>query len=175
MRYWWRDDAEAVGIGSVTVIAWDGSTLAADRRVTIGGVTFESTKVRCVEGPRGLALVALCGEGARIERLMEWYSAGADPATYPTRKDDDWSALVCITRDDKGQCRIERFEGSGYALIVDSHLYADGGGRDAAMGAMLCGATAVRAVEITSQLIGSCGNGYDAVTFPKDALGACAD
>lgn len=144
----------------MTVFAWDGTTLAADRRCMIGGVIFESTKIRTVNG----ALLALAGAGHRLNQCVEWYRAGADVAAYPQRAADDESVMVCIVREG-GIVRIRRYESGGSPLELDGRLYADGAGRDCAMAAMLCGKTAREAVEITAQLIASCGGGVDTLTF----------
>ena len=70
----------------MTVIAWDGTTLAADKRVDIGGTSFTGTKVRRV----GDALVAFAGTGSQFLPRMEWYAKGA--------KKGDEKSIKCLRK-----------------------------------------------------------------------------
>lgn len=149
----------------MTVIAWDGQSLAADRAVDIGGISFEATKVRRVRGETGVTLMAFAGSGARFNQCVEWFNAGANPETYPKRETEDHSVLVCIDLLDAGAPRIRRYEATGYPLQVEDKFYADGAGRDVALAALHCGKSAREAVVLAIKLLGCCGKGIDVVSF----------
>lgn len=148
----------------MTVIAWDGTTLAADRMCSIGGTRFEVTKIRQQDG----VLFALAGDGTRLEQLLSWHRDGADPAKYPTRPADNDSVLVAIDRH-AGKIRVRRFEGTGYPILLEGRFYADGIGRDVALAAMHCGRSAVDAVVLANELIAYCGLGVDSLTLELPA------
>ena len=130
----------------------------------IGGVIFEGTKLRRVHG----ALLAFAGSGARFNQIVAWYSDGALPSHYPPRDKDDDSVLVCITQDADG-VHIQRFESTGYPLVLDGGYYANGIGRDAALAALYCGKSAQEAISIAALVLSSCGNGVDTLTFDPQA------
>lgn len=155
----------------MTVIAWDGTTLAADRAGNFGGIFFDVTKIRRHEG----ALLAIAGNGCRLEQLTDWFRSGADPKTYPARlAPDEDSILVVIDRDANWAkdrplghgIRIRRFEATGFPIVIDSPLYADGAGRDVAITAMHCGKSAREAVLLACKLTAYCGNGIDVLELP---------
>lgn len=167
----------------MTVIAWDGTTLAADRLVCHAYLKYASTKVFAVNGPRGRALVGFAGSGSRVGAMLDWYMSGADPATYPKRDAEDNSVMVCVERFqepigapriDGGPymtgTRLRRYEGTGYAYPIESPLYADGSGQDVALAAMHCGRDAVQACELAGELLASCGLGVDAVRFDSGPM-----
>ena len=149
----------------MTVIAWDGESLAADRAVDIGGISFEATKLRRIRGDHGVTLMGFAGSGARFTQLVEWFIAGANPETYPKREADDHSVLVCIDLLEAGAARIRRFETTGYPLQLEDKFYADGAGRDVALAALHCGKSAREAVVLAIKLLGCCGKGIDVVRF----------
>jgi hypothetical protein len=137
----------------MTVVTWDGAALAADRQGMNQDTKFECQKLWTL--PNG-EIIATAGDFAYGLRLVEWYKAGADPDKYPNRMGDDWGRIVvashrgCVT-----------YEGYGVAIPVTSKFAAWGSGRDYALGALAMGASARRAVEITSAHCASCGLGVD--------------
>ena len=147
----------------MTVIAWDGTTLAADRRCDFSGIGFSVTKVMRVNN----ALVTLIGQGVRLPELVVWLNRGANPSDYPPRQADDETALICIERNEaSGVIGIRRYESTGYPLLIEDRLYADGAGRDVALAAMHCGLSAYEAIILTSKLLPAySGLGVDTLTF----------
>jgi hypothetical protein len=139
----------------MTVIAWDGKTLAADRRSTTSwGAHDVVTKIERHDG----SLLALTGKPAYALRLREWYKAGAIVSDFPPQcAAADEGNLVVITPQ-------------GLALLYSTGPYPErwenpfcawGGGRDFAIAAMHCGKTAVEAVQITCVYSVHCGNGIN--------------
>lgn len=149
----------------MTVIAWDGTTLAADRTCNIGGVAFESTKVcRVIVGQLPF-LLAFAGSGARAAQLGAWFEEGAHPDKYPARKADDESIMVVIGFWKGNPRAIRRYEDTGYPLVVESPTYADGAGRDVAMTAMRLGKSAAEAIHVAAEVLSFKVDGLDEVTF----------
>lgn len=144
----------------MTVIVWDGTTLAADRRACASGFTYSVSKIARIDG----CLVALSGYFGRFGLYKTWLASGRAPDLLPPRPADDreWSQVLVIHRDGL----IERFEGGSSApIIVEETWHAMGSGRDYAAAALHLGCDAVRAVEVASALSEECGNGVDTLTF----------
>lgn len=140
----------------MTVIAWDGKTLAADRQATNSGMRYAATKLfRLSDG----SVAAGTGTLAAVLVMKAWYEAGADATKYPEcqKSNDDWCRLVVAKPDGS----VFYYEGLPVAIPSESVPAAWGSGRDFAMGAMLAGADARRAVEITGMVSTDCGLGID--------------
>jgi ATP-dependent protease HslVU (ClpYQ) peptidase subunit len=141
----------------MTVIAWDGNMLAADKQTTFGHERglFPTRKILEKNG----RLYGFSGMAGMLEPLAEWFDKGRVRSDIPAC-DGEWSMLVIET--------------DGRALLLSgktpyptevSAPFAIGDGGDFALGAMHANATARDAVVITSRLCVSCGNGID-VLFP---------
>jgi hypothetical protein len=141
----------------VTVIAWDGKTLAADKRA-ICSYSYSVTKIARV----GDCLVGVSGRGDKIAEFRRWLSEGRQEASFPKRDSDDtfFTGLV-IYRDG----RIERFEGSHVPILVEESVHCLGSGCEFARAALHLGCDAVKAVEVASLFVADCGNGIDTLTF----------
>lgn len=144
----------------MTCIAWDGTTLAADRRVSYGGTICETTKIFKVND----CLVGGSGEMPYVMAMIEWVRSGRIIADYPAhQKDkDDWQPLLVIEPDGTA-CIYER---SPYPLRYAQKHAAIGSGRDYARAAMHLGRTAREAVEVACALDTGCGNGVDVLSLP---------
>lgn len=146
----------------MTVIAWDGTTLAADRCVITDGHRRSVTKIRQHHG----CLAAGSGHLTSILQMHAWFMHGEDLAHYPacqTAPGDEWCEYV-IVRPDR---TVWRFESPPVAIPVVEETFACGAGRDYAYGAMAYGANAYRAVEIASQYNNACGGGVDFLKLPE--------
>lgn len=141
----------------MTVIAWDGRTLAADKMACSAGFGYTVTKLHRL---RDGSLVALSGDCDHALALLAWLNAAQNPAAYPdAQKDSDTSAFV--VRPD-GSCWS--YGKTAYPQRVEDRLYAMGHGRDFALAALHCGLSAREAVELTCRLDVFCGNGVDVMT-----------
>lgn len=144
----------------MTVIAWDGMTLAADKRATKWGLAYTVTKIFRV----GDHLVGVAGDATRGQELIAWIRDGADPTKYPPLQDRENPAfLTCIARD--GTIRL--YEKTAYPYVVEERQWADGEGRDFALAAMRMGKDARAAVEFASSFVTGCGNGVDTLSFDE--------
>lgn len=145
-------------VGVVTIIAWDGTTLAADKQATLGCGVYRFTKIF----REGEYLVGFSGKADRIPVFRAWFAAGRDPVTFPDNKDDAESVyILSIHRSG----RIERYEQSGHPCHVEETLHAMGSGREYALAALSLRCTAAEAVAVASQFDENCGLGCDELRF----------
>lgn len=137
------------------MIAWDGKTLAADKRASFGTLIRTTTKIFRA----GDALLAYAGDAAFGEEMRAWWTRGAKPDDFPAgnRDKDDWAGLMVIR---KGQ-PIARYERTPYPVLFEDEQFAIGCGRDFALAAMYLGKTAPEAVAVAIALDSGCGNGID--------------
>jgi hypothetical protein len=149
----------------MTVIAWDGRTLAADKRGTVAGMAYTVTKIHRL--PDGL--VAFSGGGAHAAELLTWFRGARDPTTYPRCDDDSGAGSLRI--DTEG--RIFMYAAANpFPELIESPFYARGCGRDYAIAAMHLGCDARRAVEVACTFDIGCGNGIDTLQL-EDSKDSC--
>lgn len=145
----------------MTVVAWDGRTLAADKMCCSAGYGYTVTKVHRL---RDGSLAAFCGDGDGAMALLAWLEAARNPATYPeAQKDNDTSAIV-VTHDGK----VWSYGKTPFPQQIECRFYAMGHGRDFALAAMHLGHDARKAVEVACELDAFCGNGIDTLTLGGD-------
>lgn len=143
----------------MSVIAWDGKTLAADKQSTYGEQRSVVTKIFRV--PQGL--LGVTGKTEHMKPLLNWFNNFEVPELFPEFQKDpeENSAVLLITKERKIMCYGAQVD----PFMIEQPMYATGCGKDFAMGAMLAGADARRAVEITCQLNVYCGMGIDILTL----------
>ena len=146
----------------MTTIAWDGQTLAADKRACYGGNIQTVTKIHRVHG----CLVAGSGELSFILAMVEWVRNGRDPSSFPAhqRDKDDWQPVLVI--EPGGVVLL--YERTPHPIRWERLPCAIGSGRDFALAAMHCGKTAREAVELACALDVFCGNGIDTMTLETE-------
>lgn len=145
----------------MTVIAWDGAILAADRRLVVGGIVAETTKIRRA----GKFLVGGAGPGTDVAYLLEWGDHDFDPDQHPEKlygiKISEDAALLAVT-DSIGGPRVLLYEAGGrLPVVVKSPFFALGSGEKFALAAMHLGHNAEYAVSVANALCHWCGNGCD--------------
>lgn len=142
----------------MTVVAFDGKTLAADKMSCSAGYGHTVTKVHRL---RDGGLAAFAGDGDGAMALLAWLNGARNPAEYPPeQKDNDTSAFV--VRPDGSRTSYGK---TPHFQVIEDEFYAMGHGRDFALAAMHCGKTAREAVELTCRLDVFCGNGIDCLTL----------
>ena len=146
----------------MTTIAWDGKTLAADKRAVSQNLILTVTKVFEGDGYIG----AYSGNIDQGLEMADWYAKGANPETFPAsqRDKEDWTPFIIIHHDD---LKIKSYERTPFAMTFEDKFYAMGSGRDFAITAMHLGRSAIEAVEIASQLDCCSGNGFDSLGFAE--------
>lgn len=142
----------------MTCIAWDGKTLAADKRATNAGVAYAVTKIHRL--PDGL--VAFSGDGAHASELLNWFFGARNPETYPRRDEDTGAGALQISQ--RGQIFLYS-PACAFPERIESTIFARGSGRDFALAAMHLGKTAREAVEVACAFDVYCGNGIDTLTL----------
>lgn len=141
----------------MTVIAWDGTTLAADKQLTHANLKRTVTKVKKIRDH----LVGTAGDWDGCTQLMRWFERGALPDEFPSKGREQYAGLVVITPERQ----ILKYEQLSLPYEIEDPIFALGTGREVAMGALEMGATSVRAVQIACKYINDCGMGIDWVEF----------
>ena len=142
----------------MTTIAWDGRTLAADRRTTWGTTPVDGAtrKIFVAHHPRGRLLVGCSGIAEETNAVWLWMTGQTD--REPTVTD-----IRIMAVDEQGRV----FVGSkpGMWSAIGRRPWAIGSGCDYALGAMAAGADARQAVRIASRLDNGTGPDVDVLTF----------
>lgn len=150
----------------MTILAFDGRTLAADRQSTDLGLKRTVTKIQ--RGPAG-SLLGGSGDSAMCEALRVWYATGADPAAYPDKS--KVANLLVITAT--GQ--IQLYDNGPVPTVFLDKCAAFGSGRDFAEAAMYLGKTAAEAVGVACHFDSSCGMGIDVLHLDSSDNAPAAD
>lgn len=146
----------------MTVIAYDGKTVAADKQSSGQGARFTTTKLfRASDG----AVVAMAGRTTGMLEMLAWYNAGCPPDMCPKFDDKDDTEMHVFR---KGY-RITFYDGRAFPAYFDDVPYAAGSGRDFAWAAMHCGKSPREAVEIACMLSTTCGMGIDVMEVEEHA------
>lgn len=148
----------------MTTIAWDGSTLAADRRISSGTVTYSTTKIRRTEDGR---LIGATGDFGVCTAMLDWLEKGG---SRPSCQDGErWVSALEIMPD--LTCWMHNRDGR---WRVEDPFVAVGSGRDYAMAVMALGRTSREAVEIAARFDPGTGNGVDELPAEAAALESAA-
>jgi hypothetical protein len=142
----------------MSVIVWDGKTLAADKQGTNCEMRFTECKMAVKFTEHGLVACAWTGTASYGRELAQWYFDGAVKEKWPEfQKDkDDWCRLIVADADG---CQF--YEMTPFPMIVHDPYMAWGSGRDFAMGALAMGADAITAVEVACKFSTGCGYGVE--------------
>ena len=146
----------------MTVIAWDGKTLAADKRAVNCGLVRTVTKIKRI----GKLLVGVSGNTAGMAEAFRWIEMGCPYDKYSDILKDrnDGPSIMVI---DAG--RIILYGTSPLPTEYEDKIFASGSGRDFALTAMHLGKTAREAVEVACLFENGCGNGVDELTLDGEA------
>jgi ATP-dependent protease HslVU (ClpYQ) peptidase subunit len=145
----------------MTVIAWDGRTLAADKQSTAGSMRRTATKIhRVTDG-----LVALSGDASHAHAVLAWFQGVRDPREFPLGAHPDTVGHVIYFTQD-GVFLYDGM-GTGHREKIEDSFIAFGSGRDYAMAAMHLGCDARRAVEVACEFDVYCGMGVDVLELEQ--------
>lgn len=143
----------------MTVIAFDGKTLAADKRAERAGAGHAIvTKVFKING----CLVAIAGSYDVGMQLVRWFQNGCIDEEFPPIQAEDNDAQLLVITPER---RITHYERTTAPLIFEQEKTAMGSGRDYALAAMHLGCDARKAVEVACCFDVFCGNGVDSISF----------
>lgn len=76
----------------MTVIAWDGKTLAADKRAVASGLIGTTTKIRRI----GDLLVGIAGNFSAGMEMLEWVAQGRQREACPAVQRDEDRSCGCL-------------------------------------------------------------------------------
>jgi 20S proteasome alpha/beta subunit len=142
----------------MTIVAWDGKMLAADKRaINNGYVGGTVTKIHRWDG----GLCAFAGDMDIGVQMVQWLRDGAEPDNFPKQQEKNAASFMVIHADG----RTVRYETTPVPLPFENTIQAMGSGRDYALAVMHLGHDAVKAVEVACALDSGCGNGIDRLTL----------
>lgn len=141
----------------MTIVVWDGRTLAADKRATYSGLARTVTKIRRTHKGE---LLAFSGDFDMGMALVQWYEGDGCAERYPNNKNNDGvvKTQLMVIRLDGTVCYYER---EPIPMVFTDKQTAMGSGRDYAIAAMHLGCNAIQAVQVACDLDIYCGNGID--------------
>jgi hypothetical protein len=138
----------------MSVVAWDGKILAADRQSNYGDTIRTTRKLWKLDSGEVIAIIGNIANGLLVK---EWYENGAKQEAWPEcQKTDEWAQFITASKDG---CFY--YNSQPVRMKVLDPFCAWGVGRAAALGAMEMGADAIKAVEIASKYVSGCGRGCD--------------
>lgn len=137
----------------MTIIAWDGETLAADMMLTSGCYVRKTNKIFAVRD----GIMGFSGDISICLEFMAWYNDGANPKEFPSALRDGKELPVnAMAIVDGG---IFTYDLSPYPIKVLDKQYVLGSGSNFAAAAMHLGHSAIKAVQVANELCNSCGEG----------------
>lgn len=142
----------------MTVIAWDGKTLAADQMAFHNDMRIKVSKI--LKDSEGY-LLAITGDLDAGKSLIHWWhnkNLEKWPACQADK--DRWASLIVITPEKK----IFKFEREPFSYEILDKQFAMGNGAHFALAAMKLGKSAKEAVELAIELCPMCGLGVDELT-----------
>lgn len=141
----------------MTTVAWDGTSLAADRRCSGSAGSAAVGKIFRLKDGR---LLAGAGTYDDIVEVVAWLEAGAKEAKRPKLGDrDDGSDILLI---DGGRAYWLTWPHLR-PVLFNERFTAVGSGGPYALGAMAAGKSAKEAVEIAARFDNMTGHGVDVV------------
>ena len=142
----------------MTVIAWDGKTIAADKQSNYGNTKRIATKLFRAND----CIIGFAGNVAIGQEVVDWFTRDGMPKDFPPQardKEDFVSLLIAYKTGCVSEITRSPFPDSLTGKV------AIGSGRDFALAAMHLGKSAVEAVEVAALFDVNCGMGYDAYTL----------
>jgi hypothetical protein len=145
----------------MTTIAWDGTTLAADKGSWSGGLHQAVRKVHRVTALDGRRfLMAMAGDAVFATQVLRWMRGGEHPGQCLA---DNVDRDVAVVIDERR--RIFRLSSRLVYVPYEGKVHAHGAGQEIALGALMAGADAVKAIKITMQVSDFAARGVNFVRF----------
>ena len=142
----------------MTIIAWDGKSLAVDKLACCNGLGVALKKYKVLASGE---VTVWAGNHEQGLVLTEWYEKGAKKKDWPEfQRSADWTTFVIA-----GPQGIKEYEQEPVAQYMDEKIMAWGSGRNYALGAMAMGATAEKSVLVASLFDLYCGKGVEVFHF----------
>lgn len=144
----------------MTIVAYKDGVLAADKQCCDAGMARTVTKIRRLKDGR---LAGASGNSSMCRRMLDWIDDGADISKHPDTKDQ--CNVLVVNLDGS----LDLYDEGAAAIKLEDPFAAIGCGRDYALGAMACGASAVKAVDIACRFDIHCGQGVDMLRLRQNA------
>ena len=117
----------------MTVIAWDGRTLAADKMCADDWTARRVTKIRRLRG--GEVIAGASGAADRCRALMAWLDAGGEFPAHLRTADQTHATVLAIFRDGR---RVALYQREPEPIWLDNDTpHAIGSGAEAALALLL--------------------------------------
>ena len=145
----------------MSVIVWDGVSLAVDNGATDGFSMWEAEKVWVHKGK----FLTGAGTVSSILEMREWYKNGASPLSFPSTQRVLDTMCNFIVVDKTG---LHRYEQTHIPIDHGFKICAFGQGKDFAYGALAMGATAEQAATIANKFSIHCGMGVSTYVMGVD-------
>lgn len=146
----------------MTTIAWDGNTLAADRKCVSGGTPYRVTKIFRIKRDGRHLLVGMSGDQYMATAWRRWMNgdAGMEPIGGA-----EYEKLIVMVIDEK-----KRIWSADLRKVYDRtpmRCWAIGSGADYALAAMTLGRSAANAVRLAAKLDNGTGFGVDTLEWRR--------
>lgn len=152
----------------MSVIAWDGNCIAADKRIVNEYTVFTGNKLVEVMRESTRYIVGWVGMRSQGLLLLQWFQQGEHIEDWPKcQTKEEWTRFVVLNTRERQIYSYEYYP-SALPLSPENKFMAWGSGGEFAIGAMAMGASAVEAVEIASRFSRECGNGVDVFEVNKE-------
>jgi hypothetical protein len=161
----------------MTVIVWDGKTLAADKLCVNNGIKAPVTKIGIGYSDKSNHIFrsrkyfyGYAGTLPLALELVKWLNEDSTPSTFPEKaRENKADPLLLVIVEGEFPHKSEEiylFEGGPVpSKLTEAVKFAIGSGRDIAYGAMAMGADAEKAVLIANEIETTCGLGVDKLSF----------
>ena len=158
----------------MTVIVWDGKTLAADKLCVVGTVKLTVTKIRTYYLEGSEFLVGVCGDFDLAQEFFNWFGSIREIGIIDRYLIDRYESFPSCLRDKdvpvsalviRGDHQVFKYERSPLPMEYGKGQFAIGSGKEFAIGAMQMGANSFQAVQIANRFDYGCGNGIDELSF----------
>jgi hypothetical protein len=129
----------------MTIVAWDGHTLAAD---TLGQRMGAAVVVNKLFRIDALCMVGIAGYFDRGLIMVDWIKGGMMPSEFPEGQDNDETSVdvMIIRKMPDGTVRVSALGHTRIEVPTGTAKFAIGSGAQFAFGAMAMGGTAEQAV-----------------------------
>lgn len=155
----------------MTIIAYDGKTVATDRQATDNGLRQYAKKLFKMDDG---TVIAISGDMSLSIALKDWYVAGKPEDKCPCSREKDKFGYIIVFKPDG---TVEEYENCDTPIEVIDPFMAWGSGRNYAIAAMGLGKTAEEAVLEASRYDVFCGMGVDVVdlshTITENKIALC--
>lgn len=161
----------------MTIVAWDGTTLASDSLMLATGYRYEVDKIakaNLLDGSE--VLVGVGGQTSGLNALLRWIkqtdmNLSELPDCFATKSDDGCQAIVIIKRP-SGKIEEYLLHGNRQLNKIKAP-FTLGSGTDTANVGFLAELNSVEIVALCIENVISCGGSIQSISFTKENSDVC--